>query len=1683
MPGHRKRRRFKQTDAFTRGMVIGLKRAGWSIRQIAADTHLGASTVHRLWRRWLEQGNVTIYRNVGATRVTSARVDRRILRQAVAAPQATCTAILQHVQDTLDHSISTRTISRRLIANGLHSCRPLRRLPLTPPNRRQRLEWCRARSTWMTEWHRVVFSDESRFFLSSDSCRVRVWRRRGERSNPAAIVERPTVRQRGIMVWGAIAYDSRSPLLRIQGTMTAQRYVDDVLRPVTLPYLQGVPNALYQQDNARPHTARISKQALQDVQMLPWPPYSPDLSPIEHVWDIIGRRLHALPQPRSEVELWQMVEREWRAIPQDAIRTLIDSLPRRVAACIAVRVISIEDSLAMSERVLLWRGDRSWADLVLGEVGGSFISVVGDHFFRVTVQRLARKGRVNEENLGLKLGSSGARSDEEQDVLKPFSPKRVDGIYNGKRARPRCEKGDSVVGEREEATEETSPLAALIVQLTTALTQIGSTQRAETDLPPFDGTYAARQFFQAYDRKMDGALGTTPDKLLRVPSYLTRHHEEPPPTLPDPYTSTQRKTSVWTAPYKPAQHASAQAVQTAPHPQHPAPGRAGQAARDAPAFRQPAPLPFGILGIDTLRKFKPTIDFNQGTMFQLAAPLSSTTYHFAHLPNECAFWECQTESQRAHNTHKPSAHGTHRLDYILQKSVRRVDWNPRLVAWRNLDGKSVLAIGLSEKLRGVRLEWWHVNIWGWGNECRQGLPCVKALGAVRVLWDRFWPSPCVHSLGTRVGAYLSSTGLLWGVLAWDGWLGTACTVRGIEGKTGWIIVLGLFALSRVAWLLSGAVYGYGMAVDDSSVILAGAFLWMLLLLALHLDDPVDHLKDGMRGLAVPRTEEVIIAPIDISCATSTFFHRLEQTDKIHREILATHRQPAPTMSHGNHRKKWSSSLITAHSTRPIQVIIHLRILEAMSSAKITYSIKGGPRKSKPWFDKDCYDMKKLAKESLKKYRETNRLEDRECYASSRKKYLALLDLKRKGFDNEKQEILRNAKDSKTFWKTIALYKSKSIIQGEIAIQDWLNFYRELITTENFNLHNVISQNDPILDTDITNADIYKEIAGLKNNKACGPNGIPKEVLKILPDSYILLLKQLYNSVITTGKYPAIWTNSTIHPIFKNGYKNSPSNYRDIALISNVSKLFTSILRSRLEEWVEGRRVVPENQAGFRKGRSCIDHIFTLTTLIQLSLRKKRGKLYVFFVDLRKAFDTVPHSILWKILYNLGISYQFISTIRSYYEQATIAIRWKGSFTESIKINTGVLQGEPLSSIAIIGESRMNLQKKIKILKEYLDENLMTLNESKSKIMVFRNGGKPSNKDRWFRNDKPITITSRYTYLGFPLTPTITTNHLANYFKGKSLTAINATHPLLIKSKAKSINLSTKLFDTIVRAVLMYAAPLWATEHKDLLDSIQDIFIRRFLNLPRYTPGYIIRLETGRISLSVTALKLTLKYWLRVLNMSSDRLPRICFNRTRELSNASGTPIGFIKKLTNLLNNNGYPALASCDDPETLRSAITGLLKTAADQSIQNDLTRMDKSKLYSHYKDIHISFMTEGYLLGDFPFSVVRLLAQGLRALQNDFEKHPIKTVGNLRFTRIRRKEEEETEDDEVKEEIMMLTRGEVIAALETLQKLSKTSADIDVHFEDDLDKIRRECLKQCPIKYHQKTITDFLKPAEKTQI
>ncbi|GFX22777.1 transposable element Tcb2 transposase [Trichonephila clavipes] len=93
------------------------------------------------------------------------------------------------------------------------------------------------------------------------------------------------------MVWEVIAYDSLSTLIVMRGTLTGKRYVDDILQPHVGPFLNGLPGAIYQQDNARPHTARIAQDFLRHFNNLPWPARSPDFSPVEHVGDQLKRQM------------------------------------------------------------------------------------------------------------------------------------------------------------------------------------------------------------------------------------------------------------------------------------------------------------------------------------------------------------------------------------------------------------------------------------------------------------------------------------------------------------------------------------------------------------------------------------------------------------------------------------------------------------------------------------------------------------------------------------------------------------------------------------------------------------------------------------------------------------------------------------------------------------------------------------------------------------------------------------------------------------------------------------------------------------------------------------------------------------------------------------------------------------------------------------------------------------------------------------------------------------------------------------------------------------------------------------------------------------------------------------------------------------------------------------------------
>ncbi|GFS76316.1 transposable element Tcb1 transposase [Trichonephila clavipes] len=219
MPGKRARRRFSQLSEFERGLIIGMKTAGWSTRRVAGQVDRSECAVRNCWEQWTREGTHAWKTGSGATRKTT----------------------------------------RHLAEENLKSKRSFRALPLTPEHRQLRLQWCQARSmSNVPDWQKVVFSDESRFVLGTDDNRVRVWRHPGEQYNSPHIVLRHTARTAGVMVWGTIAYNSRSTLIVMRGTLTGQRYVDDILRSHVGPSLNGLPGAIFQQDNAR----RIQQELL-----------------------------------------------------------------------------------------------------------------------------------------------------------------------------------------------------------------------------------------------------------------------------------------------------------------------------------------------------------------------------------------------------------------------------------------------------------------------------------------------------------------------------------------------------------------------------------------------------------------------------------------------------------------------------------------------------------------------------------------------------------------------------------------------------------------------------------------------------------------------------------------------------------------------------------------------------------------------------------------------------------------------------------------------------------------------------------------------------------------------------------------------------------------------------------------------------------------------------------------------------------------------------------------------------------------------------------------------------------------------------------------------------------------------------------------------------------------------------
>ncbi|GFU20277.1 transposable element Tc1 transposase [Trichonephila clavipes] len=148
-----------------------MKTAGWSTHRVAGQVDRSECAVRNCWDQCTREGTHARKTGSGASKKTTRREDRRILRQALVDLTVTRSTIGADV----GVAIVSQTISRHLAEANLKSKRPFRALPLTPEHRQLRLQWCQARSMWnVTDWQNVVFSEESWFVLGTQDNRVRV---------------------------------------------------------------------------------------------------------------------------------------------------------------------------------------------------------------------------------------------------------------------------------------------------------------------------------------------------------------------------------------------------------------------------------------------------------------------------------------------------------------------------------------------------------------------------------------------------------------------------------------------------------------------------------------------------------------------------------------------------------------------------------------------------------------------------------------------------------------------------------------------------------------------------------------------------------------------------------------------------------------------------------------------------------------------------------------------------------------------------------------------------------------------------------------------------------------------------------------------------------------------------------------------------------------------------------------------------------------------------------------------------------------------------------------------------------------------------------------------------------------------------------------------------------------------
>jgi len=319
-------------------------------------------------------------------------------------------------------------------------------------------------------------------------------------------------------------------------------------------------------------------------------------------------------------------------------------------------------------------------------------------------------------------------------------------------------------------------------------------------------------------------------------------------------------------------------------------------------------------------------------------------------------------------------------------------------------------------------------------------------------------------------------------------------------------------------------------------------------------------------------------------------------------------------------------------------------------------------KRNEWWDRDCEKVKKEKMYMLRKYRQDRSDVNLRMYVKCRNDFKLICSRKKR----VKEQILQNRireslSDTSKCWKTLKSLSLHSHRKCNISGETWCEYFKDLLNihadvdvghrnsikssllrhSDNCDL--CVVNNPLCLNSNFTYQEISDVLRTFACNKAAGPDGVVMEMLKAGKDILLPLFILLFNLILKDGNFPAEWSKAMLIPLYKKGSVNDVNNYRGIALLNVIGKLFTKCLTVRLTKYYVNEDLLFEEQAGFRVGRSTVDQLFTLQTCVTMYLSRQGGRVYCAFIDFSKAFDSVSHDHLFFKLIKDGVHGDFLSS--------------------------------------------------------------------------------------------------------------------------------------------------------------------------------------------------------------------------------------------------------------------------------------------------------------------------------------------------------------------------------------------------------------------------------------------------------